>query len=180
VDGYDLNPGLLPPPLDDHADNNYSPFSNRTEFELMELLYVHAEMSAGRIDKLMNLLAALNAGQPPFASHHELYSLIDAIKQGEIPWNSFSIAYNGTIPQDGRPTPPWMVELHEIWFRDPLQVLEAQIGNPEFKNVMDFSPKRVYRKGTRQYEDLMSGNWAWDQAVCSHTSRRWGAEQQYS
>ena len=172
MDGYDLNLGSPPPPPDTRANDDYSPFSSRTEFELMELLYVHAEMSAGRIDKLMNLLATLNQGQPPFASHQELYSLINAIKEGDIAWNSFSIAYNGAIPQDGRPTPPWMMDLHEIWFRDPLQVIEAQISNPEFKNMIDISPKRVYHKGKRQYEDLMSGNWAWDQAVCSYTSRK--------
>jgi len=176
VDGYDLGPGSLPPPLDDHADSDYSPFSSRAEFELAELLYVHAEMSARKIDKLMDVLAALNAGPPPFTSHHELYALIDAIKQGEIAWNSFSITYNGTVPQDGLPIPPWMDNLYEIWFRDPLQVIEAQIGNPEFNNMMDFAPKRVYFKGKRQYEDLMSGNWAWDQAVTSFVSRRWGGD----
>ncbi|KAH9018135.1 hypothetical protein EDB84DRAFT_1627433 [Lactarius hengduanensis] len=70
------------------------------------------------------------------------------------------------------PIPPWMNDLYEIWFRDPLQVIEAQIGNPEFDGMMDFSPKRVYFRGKRQYEDLMSGNWAWDQAVCTSVSRR--------
>ena len=176
MDGYDLNLGSPPPPPDTCANDDYSSFSSHTEFELMELLYVHAEMSAGRIDKLMNLLATLNQGQPPFASHQELYSLIDAIKEGDIAWNSFSIAYNGAIPQDGQPTPPWMMDLHEIWFQDPLQVIEAQIGNPEFKNMIDISPKQVYHKGKCQYEDLMSGNWAWDQVVCSYTSCKQGAE----
>ncbi|KAH9011184.1 hypothetical protein EDB83DRAFT_2234139 [Lactarius deliciosus] len=119
----------------------YSPFSSRAEFELAELLYIHVEMSAGQIDKLMNVFATLNNGPPPFTGHHEMYSLIDAIKQGEIAWNSFSIAYNGPRPQNGLPIPPWMNDLYEIWFRDPLQVIEAQISNPEFNGMMDFSPK---------------------------------------
>jgi hypothetical protein len=128
-------------------------------------------MSASKIDRLMDLLATLNSEAPPFTGHHEMYSLIDAIKQGEIPWNSFSIAYNGAIPQyHDRPTPPWMVNLHKIWYRDPLQVIEAQIGNPEFNEMMDFSPKQVYHNGKRQYDDLMSGNWAWEQAVRSCVS----------
>ncbi|KAH9017740.1 hypothetical protein EDB83DRAFT_2508493 [Lactarius deliciosus] len=93
-----------------------------------------------------------------------MYSLIDAIKQGEIAWNSVSITYNGPRPQNGLPIPPWMNDSYEIWFRDPLQVIEAQISNPEFNGMMDFSPKRVYFQGKRQYGDLMSGNWAWDQA----------------
>jgi hypothetical protein len=35
---------------------------------------------------------------------------------------------------------------HEIWFRSPLQVLEGQIANPEYKDMMDFTPKWVYYK----------------------------------
>jgi hypothetical protein len=123
------------------------------------LLYVEEEMSAGQIDKLLKLLATLYDMEPPFTSHQELYALIDAIKQGEVLWNSFSVTYDGPLP-DGTPKPPWMDEKYKVWFRDPLQVLENQIANPDFKNVMDFSPKRVYHKGKRQYNDLMSGNWA--------------------
>ncbi|KAJ3505225.1 hypothetical protein NLJ89_g7528 [Agrocybe chaxingu] len=164
MDGDDLEPGSQPPLSEDGTKDDYSPFANRAEFELAELLYVEEEMSAGKIDRLLNLLAALYDEPPPFASHQEMYSLIDLIKQGEIPWNSFSIMYDGVRPQDGQPTPPWMDEKYEVWFRDPLQVLENQISNPEFKDMMDFSPKRVYHKGEHRYEDLMSGNWAWDQA----------------
>ena len=159
-----MEPGAPPPPHHHLAEDDFSPFSNRAEFELAEFLYVKAEMSAGKIDQLLNLLASLYDTQPPFMSHRELYSTIDAIKQGEIPWNSFSITYGGVRPQQNPPA--WMNESYEVWFRSPLQVLEGQIANPEYENMMDFAPKRVYHKGKRQYSDLMSGNWAWDQAVC--------------
>ena len=121
-------------------------------------------MSAGKIDWLLTLLASLYDGQPPFMSHQELYVTIDAIKQGEIPWNSFSVAYNGVRPQQNPPA--WMDASYEVWFRSLLQVLEGQISNPEYNDMMDFTPKQVYRERKRQYTDLMSGNWAWDQAVC--------------
>jgi hypothetical protein len=129
-------------------------------------------MSAGKIDILLKLIASLYDTQPPFTSHQELYALIDAIKQGDVPWNSFSIAYNGLQPPDSVPRPPWMDVEYEVWFRDPLQVLKNQVANPDFKDAMDYSPKRVYHKGKRQYSDLMSGNWAWDQAVSQQNSRR--------
>ena len=122
-------------------------------------------MSAGKIDKLFKLLADVYNTQPPFTSSQQLYKMIDAIKQGDVSWNSFSVAYDGARPPEGAPQPPWMSENHEVWFRDPLQVLENQIANPDFKGLMDLSPKRVYHKGKHQYNDLMSGNWAWEQAV---------------
>jgi hypothetical protein len=129
-------------------------------------------MSAGKIDILLKLIASLYDTQPPFTSHQELYVLIDAIKQGDVPWNSFSIAYNGPQPPDSVPRPPWMDVEYEVWFRDPLQVLENQVANPDFKDAMDYSPKWVYHKGKHQYSDLMLGNWAWDQAVSQQTSRQ--------
>ena len=151
--------------------DDYSPFGSCAEFQLAELLYAEEEMSAGKIDTLLKLMATLYDTQPPFTSHQELYMLIDAIEQGDVPWNSFSVAYDGTQPSDRAPRPPWMDERYEVWFRDPLQVLENQVANPDFKDAIDFSPKRVYHNGKRQYNDLMSGNWAWDQVVsrCTFT-----------
>ena len=164
LDGDDIEPSAPPPPPHHHAEDDFSPFSNCAEFKLAEFLYVKAKMSAGKIDQLLNLLASLYDGQPPFMLHQELYSTIDAIKQGEIPWNSFSITYNGVCPQQNPPT--WMNESYEVWFRSPLQVLKGQIANPEYENMMDFALKWVYHKGKCQYSDLLSRNWAWDQAVC--------------
>src|SRR6266404_316724 len=154
VDGDDLDPGTLPPPPHDHSDDYYSPFSSQAEFELAELLYVEEEMSAGKINKLLKILSSLYSTHPPFTGHQELYALIDAIKQGDVPWNSFSVAYCGARPNVGTPIPPWMEATHEVWFRDPLQVLENQIANPEFRDMIDFSPKRVYHNHKCQYSDL--------------------------
>ncbi|KAF8258465.1 hypothetical protein EI94DRAFT_1780909 [Lactarius quietus] len=159
--GDDIEPGSPPPPYEDHAQDNYSPFRSRAEFELAELLFAEEEMSAGKIDKLLKVLSALYDTQPPFTNCQELYTLIDSIKQGDVPWNSFSVAYDGARPPDGMPQPPWIDEKYEVWFRDPLQVLENQIANPDFKDMVDFSPKRVYHKGKHQYIDLIdvhSGN----------------------
>jgi hypothetical protein len=165
VTGDNLEPGLLPPPPDGHAEDDYSPFGSRAEFELAELLYVEEEMSAGKIDKLLQLLADVYDTQPPFKSSQKWYTLIDTTKQGDVLWNGFSVSYNGAHPPEGVPQPPWMNDKHEVWFRDPLQVLENQIANPNFNDLMDLSPKQVYHKGKCQYNNLMSGNWAWEQAV---------------
>ena len=40
------------------------------------------------------------------------------------------------------------------------------LGNPDFAKDVDYSPLRQYDgKGIRQYENFMSGDWAWKQAV---------------
>jgi hypothetical protein len=165
IEGFDIPPGALPAPIDERRPDDYSPFNNRAEFEFAEFLYAKDEMSAAKINQLMDILARLYPDQdPPFANHKELYSIIDQISHGDVPWDSFSVSYNGQIP-DSEP-PPWMTQKYEVWFRSPLHVMENQIGNPDFQEKFDYAPKRVFRQNKRQYTDLMSGNWAWTQAVC--------------
>lgn len=124
-------------------------------------------MSGKKIDELMDIWAAFNEGDtsPPFANSKDLYDVIDAIEVGDVAWQSFSVKYNGEIPEGSTP-PTWKTSAFEVWYRNPLQVLEGQLGNRDFKTELDFAPKQVFAKnGKRQYSDFMSGNWAWDQAV---------------
>ncbi|CAA7264658.1 unnamed protein product [Cyclocybe aegerita] len=143
IDGFDLPPDSAPQPVPKSDD--FFPFETRAEFEFAKLLYKDVEMSASNIDRLLQLLAAL-------------------IKQGEVTWDSFSVQYNGSPADSDMPQPPWMDQTYEVWFHDPLKVLDNQIGNPDFKNEMDYAPKQVFHKGKHQYQDLMTGNWAWEQA----------------
>ncbi|KAG6808810.1 hypothetical protein H0H92_002808, partial [Tricholoma furcatifolium] len=71
----------------------------------------------------------------------QIYALINQIEQGDIPWDSFSIRYNGKLLANGL-IPPWMTEQHEVWFQDPLHVLEGQFGNPDFVQELNYAPKR--------------------------------------
>lgn len=125
-------------------------------------------MSGGNIDDLLRILQDHRKSDPPIVENREvLYALIDSIQDGNVPWDSFTIRYGGERPEDG-PVPPWMDQDHEVWFRDVRTVIESMIGNPELAGMMDFAPKRIFRDGKRQYKDLMSGNWAWTQAVSLH------------
>lgn len=124
-------------------------------------------MSAGNINELMQLWAAtLPPGQdPPFADSRDLYESIDTIPLGDIPWQEFRVTYTGPIPDEN--VPPWMLREYTVWFRCPRRVLHIQIGNPDFADDMDFTPKQVFHGAEREYKDFMSGDWAWQQAVSS-------------
>jgi hypothetical protein len=134
---------------------------------LAEFLYTREEMSGGNIDKLMNILAAMYPDRdPPAADHRELYSIIDRIEKGVVSWTSFDVSYSGPPVEEGEYVAPWKEAKYEVWFRDPLAILERQLANPEFRHHIDYAPKRMFKNRKRQYVDLMSGTWAWDQAVC--------------
>lgn len=124
-------------------------------------------MPAGQLNELLQIWCATmcNGGDPPFANADDLYRTIDATTIGNVPWQSFSVSYNGDMGP-GEP-PAWKTASYEVFFRDPHAVLRNQLSNPDFAHEMDFAPKRVTdRDGKRRYMDFMSGNWAWRQAVC--------------
>lgn len=55
---------------------------------------------------------------------------------------------------------------YEVWHRDPRTVIQQQLSNPDFKDAIHYAPFReTTDKGERRWQDLMSGNWAWKQAV---------------
>ena len=93
---------------------------------------------------------------------------VDAIDVGDVPWESFSAKYSGTVPPAN--PPDWMLKEYTVYFRDPLAVARNMISNPEFKNQFDYAPYREFEDGVRRWTDVMSGDWAWKQAVCLYLS----------
>ncbi|KAF9234884.1 hypothetical protein BU15DRAFT_89804 [Melanogaster broomeanus] len=124
-------------------------------------------MSAAQIDVLLDLWAASllkHGDKPPFAHHQHLYRTIDSTPLGDIKWQSFSVRYTGEIPATN--PPPWMQQSYDTWFRDPRAVTHRILGNPSFASEIDLQPFREYSTegDIRQFQDFMSGDWAWDQA----------------
>ena len=73
VDGNDCPPGAPPPPLDEHAFDDYSPYESQAEFNFTDFLFSKEQMSSTNIDILLNNLAALYPNDSPlFALHQEI------------------------------------------------------------------------------------------------------------
>lgn len=127
-------------------------------------------MSAPDIDTLLNLWASTllkHNEPPPFANHQDLYNTIDSTPLGDIPWQSFSLRYNGNEVPEGT-IPQWMTSEYDVWFRDPHAIIKNMIKNPDYNHHFDVSPVRFFnRNGRRVYKNFMSGDWAWEEAVCS-------------
>jgi hypothetical protein len=158
VNGNDLPANMPAPPWDEPS--GFAPFVSQIDFELGEFLFSELEIPNGKLDKLLHLLAAKYPDQdPPFADHAHLHSLIDSIPQGNIPWKAFTVQYTGET--DGS---SWQSASYEVFFRDPLLVMEQQRG--DYATEMDFVSKRVFDHHNKHlHTDLMSGNWAWTHAV---------------
>jgi len=94
-DGLDLPPNTKPPSRPTHENCDWYLYDNRAEFEFADFLYREDQMSAGKINKLSHILAALYPDDlPTFADNKDLYNTIDAMEVGDVPWDSFTVTYN--------------------------------------------------------------------------------------
>jgi len=165
--GVFLAPGT-PPPVNANNPHDWYPYESQLQFETAEFLFSRCQMSAPKMDALLDLWASSlypHQAQPPFSNHRHLYRTIDATTTGEVKWQCFSAGYTGEIPTVN--PPPWMLKKYDVWFRDPRQVARQILGNSSFSNEIDLWPFEEYstEDQTRQYKDFMSGEWAWEQAV---------------
>ncbi|KAG0699688.1 hypothetical protein DFH29DRAFT_983453 [Suillus ampliporus] len=165
--GVFLPPGTPPPPPVNRPADDWTPFRDRVEFETAELLYIDNQMSATKIDRLLNLWAATLAkhnNQPPFADHQDLYHTIDSSALGEVKWESFQVQYSGEKPDVN--VPSWMDNSFDVWFRDPREVVHNMLANPTYSDEINYRLYCEYASSNdeRQWKDFMSGDWAWDQA----------------
>jgi hypothetical protein len=161
---------------------DWTPFRSRVDFETAGFLYKRCQMSGSNIDTLMELWAAhsvLLRDHPqdmsessgsslnlsPFSDHRDMYSKIDAIQIGGVPWQSITLSFDGPIPDSENP-PSWMKAGHTVWFREPRLLFKKMLENPDFRDFFDYAPYRQYdTNGQRRYQNFMSGDWAWKQAV---------------
>ena len=123
-------------------------------------------MSKSNIDDLFTILGTRAAGgdsTAPFENCAELYTTIDSITEGEVPWDSFTVQYNGPRPETD--IPQWMDEKYQVFYRNPHEVIKLMLANKAFDGSFDYTPYRQYENGQRVWNDFMSGNFCWKQAV---------------
>ena len=136
-DGYDLPPNTPPPPPQPKDPDDYFSFLNE---ELANFFFPHIQMSASNTSLLMDLWGALHQSDnakpnPPFQNAKDLHDTINSIPLEDIPWEGFKVKYNGKIPAH---SPSWMTKEYEVWYQNPLDVMESQIGNSDFAHEIDY------------------------------------------
>ena len=127
-------------------------------------------MSQQHQDELMALWGATlmhldTDASPPFMNHKEILSKIDAIEHGEVSWDFFDLGYSEQKIPENNPL-SWMFQRYRVWYRDALSVAEKILKNGDFEAEFDYAPYKDYNEaGERCWNNFMSGDWAWQQAV---------------
>ena len=167
--GEYLPPGMPPPPPIIKSPNDWTPFQDRMDFELTEFLYSKVQMLGASINFLSQLWHAslVNHGVGPnninlYERNSSLLATIDATTVGSMPWQGFTMSYDGPCPLN---TPEWMTTSHDIWYRDPQELVHNILANQDFDGEFDYMPFWEYdAKKSRCWRDFMSSDWAWKEA----------------
>ncbi|KAI9429507.1 hypothetical protein H4582DRAFT_2114355 [Lactarius indigo] len=161
-DGNFLPPGAPPQPREGAPEGDWSPFKNEVQFQLADLVYCRAKLSATNINSLLHLWAQSMSqfdAPAPFESHEDLYALIDSSALGDVPWQCLLTTAPEGVDEG---TPSWMRKTYEVWYRNPDTVLSAMLSNSEFRGQFDLQLYiNLNANGTRRWSDVMSGNIAW-------------------
>ncbi|KAG1743142.1 hypothetical protein EDB19DRAFT_1894810 [Suillus lakei] len=141
--GHFPEDGAPPAPPPDKSPDDWTPYRDWVEFETAEFLYARNQMSAGDINILLDLWAPTLLkydNKPPFADCRNLHRTIDNTPLGDVKWQSFKVQYTGEKPTSD--VPPWMDQSHDVWYRDPHEVIQNMLGNPDYEKEMDYRPFR--------------------------------------
>ncbi|KAM6491514.1 hypothetical protein JOM56_013083 [Amanita muscaria] len=176
--GTSLPPNASPPPVfakDATPENPWHPFPNRVLWAFAWREFMEVQASEAQITQGLDILEAMsllssggNTNNVPWRNVQDMYSTIDKIREGHVPWKRTYFQYTGALPPD---PPRWMQEKYELCYRDLRLLLHKQLSSPDFRDLFDYVPYHLFSDaGDRYWSNLMSAEWAWKQAdiICDN------------
>lgn len=154
-----MPPGAPPHPQKSASEGDWAPFKSEVHFQLADLIYRRAELSASNINLLLKLWAESMSPfdtPAPFRSQADIHASIDSSVLGDVPWQCLETAVPEGISKDA---PSWMQKSYEVWYRDPEAVVSAMLSNPDLQGQFDLRPfVDMNADSTRRWSNVMSGN----------------------
>ena len=125
-------------------------------------------MSTSKVNTLLDLWASSlypHGASPPFTDHRHMLNTIDLMTVGDVWWQSLSVRYTGEIPEID---PRLGCHKNTTSGFETLVLLCIKYLLILVLRMVDLCPFQEYTTDDQiqQYKDFMSGDWAWDQAVC--------------
>lgn len=146
-----------------HGD--WSPFNSKVQFELVNLLYHHAELSTTNVEDLLKLWArslSLSGTPAPFRSYQEMHMFIDSSMLGNFPWRCLVSSPDGVDEH----VPGWKQMSYEVWYHNPNAVVSTMLDNPDFDGQFNLCPYiDLDADGRLRWSNVISGNTAWRHCV---------------
>ena len=104
--------------------------------------------------------------QPTYGSNQRFLKKIDEIPMQAAGWICDIVTSPGNqLTDDGEPMPP---ERLELWRRNPVECVKELMGNPVFKDLLEYAPQRHFmdQEGVNcMFDEMWTGDWWWDTQV---------------
>lgn len=91
--------------------------------------------------------------------------MVDELPQG-VRWNLETVTVIGDLVDDEQKP---LTEKLELWYRDPVECIRELLGNPVFKDVIKYSPEKLYKDSEGKVEvfnEMWTAEWWWKIQVC--------------
>ncbi|KAG0708249.1 hypothetical protein DFH29DRAFT_979532 [Suillus ampliporus] len=132
-------------------DNLFYPFASKEEWEITDFL-LHSPLSMAAINEFL-ALPIIRGLKLSFSTAKELRSRAEMLPKGP----SWKCQIIPSLHHTKNPI--------RLFWRDPVECLEALFSNPLFHDKLDFVPRRVYTTAarlTRVYLEWLTGDFAWE------------------
>ena len=91
---------------------------------------------------------------------------IDELPTQATRWTCDIVTSPGNqLTDDGEPAPP---ERLELWRRDPVECMKELMGNPIFKESLEYAPQKHFTDeegNNRVFDEMWTGDWWWNTQV---------------
>ncbi|KAG1792002.1 uncharacterized protein HD556DRAFT_1432737 [Suillus plorans] len=136
----------------------WAPFADEEEWGLVKWLIARVGQMA--IDEFFKLPITGHMNTS-FTSKYTLMKAVDQLPRG-TEWMLKKITVKGNIVSNSG---QWESEELELWLRDPVDCIRELMGNSEFKNMVSYTPERVFadEEGkTCMFDEMWTGEWWWE------------------
>ncbi|KAG2131135.1 hypothetical protein BD769DRAFT_1355430 [Suillus cothurnatus] len=133
-----------------NAENPYSPFSSRMDWEIAQWAKLRGPSSTAFSD-LLSIRGVSERLDLSYKNSRELNVIIDKQLPGRPTFRREQIIVAG--------------EAFDIYHRDVLECIKALYGDPDFADYLVFAPERHYTdddETVRLYSDMHTGKWWWN------------------
>ncbi|KAJ7447660.1 hypothetical protein FB451DRAFT_1535820, partial [Mycena latifolia] len=133
------------------------PFENDDEWELAKWLIKnvgHNQMEA------FLKLPIINGLDTAYKTKSQLLQAVDDLPGG-VGWKLEKVVLKGDLKDDDNKD---IVETLELWYRDPVGCIRELMGNPVFRDVMQYAPQRVFEDMEAKSEvinEMWTAAWWW-------------------
>ncbi|KAG1785770.1 uncharacterized protein HD556DRAFT_1434999 [Suillus plorans] len=153
--------------------DTWAPFADEEEWGLVKWLIARVGQMA--IDEFFKLpiqqlrdtykdMEQTGHMNTSFTSKYTLMKAVDQLPRG-TEWMLKKITVKGNIVSNSGQRES---EELELWLRDPVDCIRELMGNSEFKNMVSYTPERVFadEEGkTCMFDEMWTGEWWWEMQV---------------